>query len=874
MNRKPLLTVFALALAAILGAGAAEAHLRPSTDLLLPYFEVDLGAGGMTALFAITNSSEQPVSAVATIYTNWGIPVLDVPLAFGPRQVRSTNLRDWIAGGKLPAGTLPASQLAVLQANLTGGRSPKDALYYSTAVAAGRAAGYVIIRVASQAAPRPAVLWGDTFSVDSGDEVAWGGPLVDISSGVGCPDLCNRHGLRFLSGAAFDGGTELIVWTPRQGQPSADSYYAEGDFVQGNASLYDEAGQGAGAQAMSLLPVERIAIADLGATAPFGWIDLSLETGAWVGVRHDSHKRYAIALETDCLPPIPPKSSGLALRKLTNGSHDDVPPGALLAVGSPVTWSYVVRNTGQVPLTGVAVSDDRGVTVACPKTTLDPGEEMICTGAGTAVACQYHNVGTAVATPPDGPQLVAQDDGYYLGDAGAKIALALSTNGQRTAAPGPEVKAGSTVTWTYLVTNAGRAALANVAVHDDHGVAVSCPRTTLAPGASMTCTATGTAAAGSYHNVGTATAAGPCGSMQASDDGYYHTQNDPPPPHLRIEKRTNGQHVAAAPGPSIPVGASVTWTYVVENDGGVALSNVKVTDDRGVLVSCPKSSLAPGETMTCTGYGTAVACQYSNTGSVCGTAPSGASLSAHDMSWYFGVAHPAIAIEKYTNGQRVAAAPGPTLAVGSAVTWTYEVANTGDVPLANVHVADDQHVAVACPKSTLAAGETMTCSAHGTTVAGQYKNIGTATGAPPCGNAVSASDSSYYYGQGGSGTQGCSPGYWKNHPGSWPPTGYSTGQTVASVFSQASRYPSAGSATLLEALSFSGGPSVEDTARLLAHHGVAALLNAADSRIDYPLLQADVVSQVNAALASGDSGAMTALASRLDTDNNLGCPLN
>ena len=41
-----------------------------------------------------------------------------------------------------------------------------------------------------------------------------------------------------------------------------------------------------------------------------------------------------------------------------------------LLVGTPLTWQYVVKNTGAIQLTGVTVSDDKGVTVSCPKTTL------------------------------------------------------------------------------------------------------------------------------------------------------------------------------------------------------------------------------------------------------------------------------------------------------------------------------------------------------------------------------------------------------------------------------------------------------------------------------------------------------------------------
>jgi hypothetical protein len=60
----------------------------------------------------------------------------------------------------------------------------------------------------------------------------------------------------------------------------------------------------------------------------------------------------------------------------------------------------------------------------------------------------------------------------------------------------------------------------------------------------------------------------------------------------------------------------------------------------------------------------------------------------------------------------------------------------------------------------------------------------------------------------------------------------------------------------------------------LLRAGAAALLNAADSSVNYPLSSAQVVSQVNAALASGDRQTIVDLTVQLDADNNLPCPLN
>lgn len=121
---------------------------------------------------------------------------------------------------------------------------------------------------------------------------------------------------------------------------------------------------------------------------------------------------------------------------------------------------------------------------------------------------------------------------------------------------------------------------------------------------------------------------------------------------------------------------------------------------------------------------------------------------------------------------------------------------------------------------------------------------------------------------------GCTPGYWKNHEDSWGGTGYSPGQTVGSVFSGASAFPSQAANTLLQALQGGGGSGLEGGARILLRAAVAALLNAAHSGVDYPWTTAEIIADVNAALTSGNRNTMLDLAAELDDDNNLGCPLN
>ncbi len=126
------------------------------------------------------------------------------------------------------------------------------------------------------------------------------------------------------------------------------------------------------------------------------------------------------------------------------------------------------------------------------------------------------------------------------------------------------------------------------------------------------------------------------------------------------------------------------------------------------------------------------------------------------------------------------------------------------------------------------------------------------------------------------GGEGCTPGAWKNHLlniGEWGPTGYSPSQTVASVFSAASAYPNTGPATLLQGLSFKGGPTVEDMAQNLLRAAIAGVLNAAHPGIAYPPTPAQLINAVNERLASGNRQAMEDLKDIIDNANNAGCPI-
>jgi hypothetical protein len=111
------------------------------------------------------------------------------------------------------------------------------------------------------------------------------------------------------------------------------------------------------------------------------------------------------------------------------------------------------------------------------------------------------------------------------------------------------------------------------------------------------------------------------------------------------------------------------------------------------------------------------------------------------------------------------------------------------------------------------------------------------------------------------GGEGCTPGYWRNHVGSW--VGFAPGDDYGTVFGVA---PTVGSINLLDAVRLGGGGE-----RALIRHSVAALLNAANPNVSYEFSVAEVIAIVQNAYFTGNFESAKNL---LEAENEAGCPLN
>ena len=127
-------------------------------------------------------------------------------------------------------------------------------------------------------------------------------------------------------------------------------------------------------------------------------------------------------------------------------------------------------------------------------------------------------------------------------------------------------------------------------------------------------------------------------------------------------------------------------------------------------------------------------------------------------------------------------------------------------------------------------------------------------------------------------TEGCTPGFWKNHLDMW--VGFNPYQTLGEALS----YPSwtwpaelieLRDVYLIDALSFKGGPGELGAARIMLRQAVAALLNTAHPDVHHFNPGVEWVKNIiRTSLDTVDRAEMLWRAGWFEYYNELGCPLS
>ncbi|NCW75750.1 MAG: DUF11 domain-containing protein [Actinobacteria bacterium] len=541
----------------------------------------------------------------------------------------------------------------------------------------------------------------------------------------------------------------------------------------------------------------------------------------------------------------------LTLKKFTNGEE-----APYIRVGDPVNWTYLVTNTGNVTVSGISVVDDQGVTVTCPKSVLEISEAMTCTGSGTATLGWYRNLGTVNGTFEQ-TNVSAQDSSTYFGYS-VSITVDKRTNGSDN----PTITAGSPVVWTYQVKNNSNVAVDTLTVVDDQGVSVTCPKTSLEPTEEIQCTASGTAIAGPYTNIATATAFYGTMMVQATDASSYFGAAG----SIDVLKTPDTQTVTA--------GGSVTFTITISNTGNIPLSNIVVTDPLSPDCDRIFATLQVAEVVSFTCTKTLVQTSFTNVVTV--SASTGTSTISDSDSAEINVdILPDISLTKTAN-------PKTVPATGGLVDYTLRISNIGLEAVVVTALSDSKFpLSSACSAligQPIAAGSFLECVIQGLVPAStgetSFINTATATAQDPEQNADTATaTATITYGW-----YGRTPGFWKNNQQAWV-SGYTPNQFIQDVFTIPGTLlqsgvldlvkPS-GKDRLIDGLNYQGGSNLSGGFQILMRAAIAALLNEAYYGIYYPgaTSPAGLIAQVNSTLATQNRASYITLASLLDYWNN------
>ncbi len=443
----------------------------------------------------------------------------------------------------------------------------------------------------------------------------------------------------------------------------------------------------------------------------------------------------------------------LAIQKTVslNGSCPGSEDVAVLA-GTPVTYCYVVTNTGDTTIGDIVVADHgntisagtlaSGASITLSNAIIAPSDDISTTAdaSGTDTATWSH-----VASGPDGALIDVVHPAL-------RIATSVSLDGNCPGSEVVNVLSGTSVTWCYVVTNTGDVAVNNISSLDDTFGAVPGAAFSLAPGASATLARTNAPLAD-------VTIVAQASGIDALVGSAVNTNQDPAVvnvvhPSIDIDVTVSTTSCPGADSITVATGTSVKTCTLVTNVGDDTLSQVVVKNALGqTLFTIP--SLASGASYL-----------YQSSAAANGTSSPLATASAID-AYGFPVSDSDSAIIRVNSANLHVVKSGPTTVVqdppsgchsgtpSEPINYTITVTNLGPATASNVVLTDplpagSSYVSqgsgcggggacsysngkVTCQLGNLASGQsvTITIKTLTTVTGGLVSNTATATSSTP-----------------------------------------------------------------------------------------------------------------------------------------------
>lgn len=455
--------------------------------------------------------------------------------------------------------------------------------------------------------------------------------------------------------------------------------------------------------------------------------------------------------------------------------------------GGTLFFNFRIENTGDVTLMDVKIDESAfgnqaGLgALTCSNGSLAavaPGQVLVCTMPYTLTQADIDNGGvantaSATAKPATGGEITEGPDtatGEPAGGVKSGLRITKTVPGE----PGI-LENGKTVTFQFVVENTGYTTLSDVSVVEDEftgtGGALdvsSCIREELAPGASYTCTAdydltqADVDSAKFVSNKASATASNPAGEPVEAAESWT-TVNGTTVTAMDLVKTARDVEEG-----KFAAGETIYFDFEVSNTGTTTINNVVIDESQfggaGTMgaVTCSNGSLdsiAPGTTLECSasyvlqqedvdrGFVENVAQGQGETGT-------GEPVVTDPTDPEEGTSGPTGVIPSGLSIEKTVGSEPASWQVGAAMSFHFEVTNTGATTLRNVNVVEGEFTGTGVltgstcePIDYLAPGESYECDANYVLTqedvdAGRFTNTASASGVNPEGSAVETKDDS------------------------------------------------------------------------------------------------------------------------------------
>jgi gliding motility-associated-like protein/uncharacterized repeat protein (TIGR01451 family) len=372
---------------------------------------------------------------------------------------------------------------------------------------------------------------------------------------------------------------------------------------------------------------------------------------------------------------------------------------SVTVAGQNITYSYLLKNTGNKTITGIALTDDKvNAQPVCIATTLLPGATTTCSAVYTVNQADIDAGGNitnnVTATSKEAPTASDKLDIPISGSAGMTV--------DKTSATTAVTVAGQKITYNYLLTNNGSKTITGIILTDNKVDAQPvCVANTLKPGATTTCSAVYTVkqadmdAGGNITNNVTATSKEAPNATDKLDIAISGSAG------MTVDKTSATTSVTVA-------GQNISYSYLLKNTGNKTITGIALTDDKvNAQPVCIATTLLPGATTTCSAVYTVKQADIDAGGNITNnvTAKSKEAPPASDKLDIPISGSAGMTVDKTSATTSVTVA-------GQKITYNYLLTNHGSKTITGIKLTDNKVDAQpVCLANTLEPGATTTCSA-------------------------------------------------------------------------------------------------------------------------------------------------------------------